>query len=271
MTAGEHTNGLIGPHSDQDRLSHRIYNARHITRLYRSESLDAAETMALLAHQPAFAGRDVLDLGVGTGRTTRYLAPLARQYVCVDSSPQMVEHVRTHLPGIAVHLADVRRLSAFTGGSFDFVFAACNLIDAVSHDDRLQVLEEIRRVLRPSGVLGFSSHNRRFRSALSGPRLVRSHNPATQALHGLRYVRSLVNHVSVGRLRRIEETYALLNDPGHDYAVLHYYIDSDTQRAQLTAAGFQLLDIFDLSGRLLRNGDDDRESSSLFYVALRRD
>jgi len=80
-------------------------------------------------YQPAFAGRGVLDLGVGTERTTRYLAPLARTNVCVDSSPPMVDDVHAHFPGISVYLADMRNLSAFGDGAFDFVFAACNLID----------------------------------------------------------------------------------------------------------------------------------------------
>src|SRR5262245_15665040 len=120
----------IGSLSDQDRVNRRVYHAKNIASWYRSDSLDSPETMALLAYQPAWADRDVLDLGVGSGRTTRFLAPLARRYVCVDSSPAMVAYVRTHAPTVAVHLADMRDLSLFADGNFDFVFASCNLIDA---------------------------------------------------------------------------------------------------------------------------------------------
>jgi SAM-dependent methyltransferase len=250
-------------------LNQRIYYARNISRWYRSTTLDYAETMALLRNQPAFAGREVLDLGVGTGRTTRYLAPLASRYVSVDASPPMVEHVRTHMPDIEIHQADMRDLGAFATSSFDFVLASCNLLDAVSHEDRLRVLAEVWRVLRPGGVFLFSSHNRRLRTALSGPRLMRSRNPATQALLVWRYIRSLVNHARVGRLRRIEQDYAVLNDSGHDFAALHYYVDRETQRRQLEAAGFDLRDILDDNGRPLYHGDDDSESPSLLYVAER--
>ena len=253
--------------SDQDRVNRPIYLKPNIARWYRSESLDAAETMALLAYQPAFAGRDVLDLGVGTGRTTRYLAPLTRRYVCVDASPPMVAHIRAHFPGVSVHLADMRDLSAFDDASFDFVLASCNLLDAVSHDDRLRVLAEVRRVLRRPGVFMFSSHNRRFRTALSGPILRWSRNPGTQAAHVLRYVRSLVNHARVRHLRRLETDYALLNDPGHDYAMLHYYIDRGIQRRQLQAAGFRELSAFDQAGRALQEDDADIDSPSVLYVA----
>src|SRR4029078_9867511 len=107
------------------------------------------------------------------------------------------------------------------------------------------------------------------RTALSGPRLARSHNPATQLVLAWHFVRSLINHARVRRLRRIEPEYALLNDSGHDYAALHYYIDRETQRRALEGAGFQLREVIAADGRVLGQGDDDSESASLLYVADR--
>jgi hypothetical protein len=115
----------------------------------------------------------------------------------------------------------------------------------------------------------FSAHNRRWRWALSGPRLGRARNPASQAVLVWRYVRGLVNHARVRRFRRLEREYAVLNDSGHDYAALHYYIDRDTQRRQLEQAGFRLCEVFDVRGRSLHDGDDDSDSPSLMYVAER--
>jgi SAM-dependent methyltransferase len=253
--------------SAQDRVNQRIYQAPNIARFYQSDELDRAETMALLCYQPAFAGRDVLDLGVGAGRTSRFLAPLAARYACLDSSGPMIQYLRAQFPKLEASLADMRDLSAFAPSSFDFVLASCNLIDAVSHEDRLRVLAEVRRVLRPDGTFMFSSHNRRLRTAHSGPRMVWDRNLVTQALQAVRFIRSWINHARVGRLRRIEPDYALLNDPGHDYAALHYYIDRQTQRRQLHGTGFQLLDVFGGDGRRLAPEDDDQDSPSLLYVA----
>lgn len=257
------------PASDQDRVNRRVYHARGVARYYRSHALDEAETMALLAYQPAFAGRRVLDLGVGTGRTTAFVAPLASRYTCVDFSPRMVDAVRARFPGIPSLIGDMRDLSVFDDSAFDFVLASCNLVDAVDHADRLKVFGEVRRVLRPGGLFVFSSHNRRFRDALAGPRLRWSRNPGTQAVHLWRWVRSLVNHARVRHLRRVEPDYAILNDPGHDYAALHYYVDRATARRQMAAVGFRVLSEFDLSGRALGPGDEDRDSSSVLYVTER--
>jgi SAM-dependent methyltransferase len=255
----------------QDEINSRIYHADGVTKAYRSKLLlDRPETMALLRYQPGFFGRSVLDIGIGTGRTAGFLQPLARRYVCIDYSQEMVDHVRKALPGVEVHLADMRDLSRWGAAEFDFIFAPDNVFDAVSHADRLRILAEARRVLSTEGLLVFSSHNRRYRVAGKGPRLTYSRNPVTQALHVLRYLQRRLNHLRVGRLHRHEDEYALLNDIGHDYALLHYYIDRDRQQGQLDAAGFRLLEVIDSDGRSLREGDEDASSPSLLYVAARK-
>jgi SAM-dependent methyltransferase len=253
--------------SDQDAINRRVYHARSVVRSYTRDGLDRAETMALLAHQPAFAGGRVLDLGIGTGRTTRFIAPLAGRYLGVDYSPVMVEHVRRELPHVDCRIADMRDLGDLDRGSFDCVFGFCNLLDAVSHEDRLVVLAEVRRVLRLDGLFMFSAHNRRYRHAESGPSLARSLNPITQLMHVAKLARRLNNHWRVRRHRRFESGYALLNDVGHDYAVLHYYIDRATQQHQLEEAGYTLVAAYARDGRLLGPGDSDDDSPDILYVA----
>jgi len=247
----------------------RVYHAPGVERAYTSRELTRVEVVALLRHHAAFAGRDVLDLGVGTGRTSIYLAPLARRYEAIDYSPVMVDYLRASMPDISVRRADMRDLSAFADATFDFVFATNNVIDAVGHDDRVRSLREAARVLRAGGVLMFSTHNRGYRDALHGPRLHWSRNPTTQALYLRRWLRQLTNHARVGRLREQHSGYALLNDPGHDYACLHYYIDQATQRRQLGDLGFEVLDVFDADGRPLDAQQHGSDSSSLMYVARR--
>lgn len=251
----------------QDGVNRRVYHAEGVDREYTSFNLDRAETLALLKYQTAFAGRDVLDLGIGTGRTAIYLAPLARKYEAIDYSPVMVGRVRILLPEVSVRLADFRDLSAFADASFDFVFGSNNVIDAVSQADRLRSLGELRRVLRSDGMLMFSSHNRQYREAQRGPRIAFSKNPVTQAAYVVQWARQMINHARVRQLRRSEQDYALLNDRGHDYACLHYYIDQATQRRQLASLGFRVIDVFDCEGRTLGDTEPASASAWLIYVA----
>jgi SAM-dependent methyltransferase len=245
----------------------RVYHAPGVERAYTSRELTRVEVVALLKHHAAFADRDVLDLGVGTGRTSIYLAPLARRYEAIDYSPVMVDYLRARMPEISVRTADMRDLSVFTDATFDFVFATNNVVDAVGHDDRLRSLREVRRVLRPGGVLMFSSHNREYRHALSGPRLRWSRNPSTEVRYLRQWLRQLANHARVGALREQNADYALLDDPGHDYACLHYYISQAMQRRQLDSLGFEVLDVFDTEGRAATPGAPAADSASLMYVS----
>src|ERR1700719_2646849 len=105
------------------------------------------------------------------------------------------------MPEISVHLADFRDLGLFADSSFDFVFATDNVIDALSHQDRLRALREACRLLRPGGVLAFSSHHIHYKRAFSGPHLAWSPNPVRYAANCVNYVLGWWNHVRVAPLR----------------------------------------------------------------------
>jgi len=104
----------------------------------------------------------VLDLGVGGGRTTPYLSSRASRYVGVDYAPEMIRACRQRYPGVKFLVAEAADLSALEAGSFDAVVCAFNGLDYVIPDEEsARCLQECRRVLKPDGVLLFSSHNPR--------------------------------------------------------------------------------------------------------------
>jgi SAM-dependent methyltransferase len=64
-----------------------IFMAPAVAKHYGNPAPFAAEAMILIRHKEAFAGKRVLDLGVGAGRNTQYLAPFAANYLGIDLSP----------------------------------------------------------------------------------------------------------------------------------------------------------------------------------------
>jgi ubiquinone/menaquinone biosynthesis C-methylase UbiE len=107
-------------------------------------------------------GAAVLDLGVGGGRTTPYLSRDASRYVGVDYASEMIRACRRKHPALEFVEAEASDLSVFAAGSFDAVVIAFNGLDYVIPDEkRVLCCKECYRVLKPGGILLFSSHNPR--------------------------------------------------------------------------------------------------------------
>jgi SAM-dependent methyltransferase len=238
----------------QSAFSDACFRWRLATRNWPREGLDAQETIALLKYRSGVVGRDVLDIGIGTGRTARVLASLARHYFAIDYSPPVVAELRRTMPDVEVHPDDMRDLGRWEDGTLDFVFGPNNVLDIVSHTDREKTLAEFHRVLRTDGLLVFSSHNRCYVRAKDGPSLRRSRNPVTFALHVARYLASLTAHVRMKPLRRFEPDYALIDDCGPDHALLHYHVDRTAQERQLRRIGFDLVEVLDKTGDSVPRG-----------------
>jgi SAM-dependent methyltransferase len=229
--------------------------------------LEPALVLLLLRYKDRIVGRDVLDLGVGAGRTTLYLSALTPRYVGIDYSPPMVAHSARRFPNVRIELDDARDLSRFQPSSFDFVLFSYAGIGAMDHDGRLQVLRAVARVLRPGGVFAFSAHNRDYRDAREGPRLQRSRNPVTQLANVVRWARQAGNHRRMQRLEQETPEYALINDVAENYSLLHYYVSADAQREQLRGAGLSVDLVSDGLGGEVQPGALVKDSPWLWYAA----
>jgi SAM-dependent methyltransferase len=105
-------------------------------------------------------GRTVLDAGCGFGWGTAMLAEGGAERVCgVDSSEEALAEARERTADLTVELeqADLGALP-FDDASFDLIVCLGALERAA---DRELALEELRRVLRPEGVLLISSARRK--------------------------------------------------------------------------------------------------------------
>jgi GT2 family glycosyltransferase/glycosyltransferase involved in cell wall biosynthesis/SAM-dependent methyltransferase len=104
-------------------------------------------------------GRRVLDLASGEGFGSAILARSAEAVVGVDVDEHTVEHSRLNyeLPNLTFRLADARNLHMLADASFGAV-VAFEMIEHVAEQEL--VLNEIQRVLAPSGLLIISTPDR---------------------------------------------------------------------------------------------------------------
>jgi SAM-dependent methyltransferase len=245
-----------------------IYERRSIVSQYTTATeLTSTEERLLTRYRANIVGGRVLDLGVGAGRTTPYLTDLATSYVGVDFSTAMVAACRQRYPRLEFRQGDALDLSVFPEDHFDFVLFSFNGIDYVGHDDRVRVLKQVARVLRPSGVFVFSSHNliavphaTFLRETL---RVGLSWNPVNSAKAIVRVGLGLFNYARNAPAQQRKADHAILIDPAHGFVLRTYYITADAQRRQLVAAGFlPLIDV--------EPGTDEAVPYYLYYAARKR-
>ncbi len=142
-----------------------IYDRPEIASHYLTSVLQPAE--GLLLHEvTARAGKvDMLDLGVGAGRTSFFFLPFVRSYVGIDIAPRMIDLCRKRFADykgaahVSFRMENAAALFSSPDAAFDVVLFSCNGIDCLSVERRAQCLGEVHRVLRAGGLFLFSAHN----------------------------------------------------------------------------------------------------------------
>ena len=113
---------------------------------------------------PVEQGERLLDVATGTGALPRELAARGarpREAMGLDCSASMLAVAAARLPpDWSLLRGDAKRLP-FADQSFDLV-SACYLLRLLGPEDRIQVLTEMARVLRPGGrVVTVTTESRR--------------------------------------------------------------------------------------------------------------
>lgn len=96
-------------------------------------------------------GRQALDFGCGTGRSTRFLTQLGFTTTGVDISPEMLALAREADAAGDYRQIDDGDFTQFADGSFDLVLSAFTFDNIPGENHKTAIFRECRRLLRPSG------------------------------------------------------------------------------------------------------------------------
>jgi SAM-dependent methyltransferase len=99
-----------------------------------------------------FSGEKVLDLGCGNGRYFEYLKEKNVDYFGVDNSDKLIELAKNRYPGVNFQIADAFNLP-FSDNFFDKIVSIAVLHHIPSEELRIKFLKELKRVLKPGGIL----------------------------------------------------------------------------------------------------------------------
>jgi SAM-dependent methyltransferase len=134
-------------------------------RLTERPSLERVRTQMLLQRfLPSSPGR-VLDVGGGAGVYASWLVGLGYQVHLVDPVPLHVEQASAH-GEFTADVGDARHLDE-ADDSWDAVLLLGPMYHLIERADRIQALEQARRVCRPGGVV-LAAGISRYASSLDG-------------------------------------------------------------------------------------------------------
>jgi len=263
-----------------------LYNSKKIYSDYAQRNyLEKPEIAILDELFYQLASMDMLDMGVGGGRTTSYFAPIAKSYIGADYASQMVKVCREKFKDKYKFIeSDVRSMNEFEDNSFDFVLFSFNGIDSFGHQDRLKALKEIRRVLKNNGYFCFSSHNLNWKNLqnlfsfklndYNNKNMYGIKNPIKRQTYLFKtkyraFRLALLNKSFkmadlIARLR--EKDYGHIYDNSLNGKAKIYYISYHEQLRQLERAGF--IETFSYSRNGLKTTDEEELNNGgwIYYL-----
>jgi SAM-dependent methyltransferase len=220
------------------------------------------EVALLTRYREAFSG-DVLEIGSRGDGLTEALAFYAASLTGIGRSDSEVDICRSRFGAGTFSSLSLLDLAGFEDDQFDAVFAGGCALDRLTYEQRCDVLGELSRIIRPSGVLIFSAHNLACESEVRKPV---SHT-MLRPWRILALPRALRNRARLSGVQERRHGYAILNDESDAYSWLNFYVCRDHQEQQLAEHNFALLACVDSADRFVSARSPARGQRELHFVA----
>ena len=251
--------------SQVNQVNKATYERADVVKFYQNANLLLKSEEVLFEKlSPTIKNAKILDIGVGGGRTTKYLLPISRDYTGVDYVARFAEETGKKYPDAKILCGDATNLKEFENEAFDFVLFSYNGFDSISDEDRIKALKEIYRVLKKDGIFMFSSHNRDYRYFNKFPWQRKIHFNIGYLIYFLHCAYHLPNHYKMKKHEIYTNDYAIINDGDHRYSLLLYYISIEKQVKQLIEIGFASVEAYNMAGEMVEN---DISSHWIYYLA----
>lgn len=221
--------------------------------------------------RPNLKEMKMLDIGVGTGRTTRHFAFLVKEYVGIDFSENMINQCKQNFPEpgkMSFAVLNARDLHVFEDNYFELINFSFNGLDYLDHAGRIEALEEIKRVCMPGGIFSFSTHNlysvRRF-LAIDWPLLREAPRCFVKRLFNIPILRFL--NEPLYKIKK--EDYVIFRDGELSFDLRTYYVKPEKQIDQLKKLEFENIRIFSVeTGKEMESGGDFTKTRDYYFYFL---
>lgn len=242
----------------------KAYKKESIVGFYKNQKpyLHPAEQSLLDLLEDKLSNFEMLDIGVGAGRTTHFFSHRVRKYIGVDYSQGMIDSCRHVYSNLTFEIQDVRNLK-YDDKTFDFILFSYNGLDSISYQDRKKALSEIRRVLKGNGYFAFSTHN--LNAAHSAFRFPLSINLKKW------YKAIVLRKANPLYKSLLKKDHTMIFDGTHGYEISNYYCTPKYQISELSKHNFSIVKIFKANGNEVSEIDSYSQNDLWLHYLCRKE